>query len=139
MTTQGSTDGAMGGGGVLHVVADKVSRGRHRIVTRRGVQPVHADVFDPSDARRRGEFVEETLAALGREAAALGVVIRPGELATVRGQLESRLLTLADELAMQEPQAPAHAQEDAFSNAGADGLGRMIDEIAADLMERTGG
>ena len=140
MTTQGSTGGAAGGGGSLHVVAaNKVSRGRHRIVARRGEQPVHSDVFDPSDARRRGDFVKATVAALEHEAAAAGVAIQPGQLASVRGQLESQLLTLADELAAQEAQAPAHAQDDAFSNAGADGLGRMIDEIAAELMERTGG
>ncbi len=140
MTTQGSTGGAAGGGSVLHVVAaNKVSRGRHRIVARRGEQPVHADVFDPSDAKRRGDFVKATVAALEHEAAAAGLAIQPSQLASVRGQLESQLLTLADELAAQEGQAPVHAQDDAFSNAGGDGLGRMIDEIADDLMERTGG
>ena len=82
MTTQGSADEVSGGGSALHIIAtNKVARGRYRIAARRGGQPVHVDVLDPSHARRRGEFVEATLGVLVCKASALGIAISPGETA----------------------------------------------------------
>ncbi|MEJ7636758.1 MAG: hypothetical protein WKF75_01910 [Singulisphaera sp.] len=76
-----------------------------------------------------------TLAALEREAAVAGVLSsraswRPS------GSTETRLPTPPTSW---RGGGQHGIKDDAFSNAGADGLGRMLEEIAADLMERTGG
>ena len=106
----------------LQIDHQRLSKQRVELTVHLGGQLRHKDVLNLGTATRE-KFARVVADKLQLEQSAI----------------EQELLHIADELEGGPDAEPEEDDQPTFSNAGPDGLGRMIDEIAAELMERTGG